>query len=73
MESLLVSSGLFKGRDLTDELAFVRYFHNHPLNVALHQLGLVLSMAGVFLVLSPVRTGGIPAALVLTGSEPVTP
>ena len=34
-----VSTGLFKGSSLAEELAFVRYFHNRKENVWLHILG----------------------------------
>ena len=37
--SLLVRLGLFKGKTLVEELAFVRYFHYHPKNVLLHRIG----------------------------------
>mmetsp|Transcript_61932 Transcript_61932/g.91965 ORF Transcript_61932/g.91965 Transcript_61932/m.91965 type:complete len:189 (-) Transcript_61932:613-1179(-) len=36
--AFLVRWGLFKGRTLDEELAYVRYFHNHPTNVLLHTI-----------------------------------
>lgn len=36
---LCVQFGLFKGKNIVEELAFVRYFHNQPVNVHLHIVG----------------------------------
>jgi uncharacterized membrane protein YGL010W len=51
LERVLVYYRLFKGATLDEELSFVRYFHNHPANVALHLLGFPLVALGLCLLL----------------------
>lgn len=46
-----VRNGLFKGKDLIEELAFVRYFHHNHINVVLHILGFHLLLVGFLLLL----------------------
>ena len=39
ISSICIQFGLFKGQSLAEELGFVRYFHNQPVNVYLHVVG----------------------------------
>ena len=53
---ICVSCGLFKGKTLTEELAFVRYFHNKPENVWLHIIGFHCLMTSVLVLLKYFNT-----------------
>ena len=52
---LCVRVGLFKGKNLAEELGFVRYFHYHPANVALHLVGFHLFLVSVLMLLARVH------------------
>lgn len=58
-----VRADLFKGEDLAEELGFVRYFHYHPVNVALHLVGFHLLFLSVLMFLARV-CAGVDCALV---------
>jgi uncharacterized membrane protein YGL010W len=60
LERVLVYYRLFKGSTLDEELGFVRYFHNHPINVALHLLGFPLLLFALFLLLGYDPVAGLP-------------
>eukprot|EP00742_Colponemidia_sp_Colp-10_P009227 GILJ01010046.1.p1 GENE.GILJ01010046.1~~GILJ01010046.1.p1 ORF type:complete len:181 (+),score=20.36 GILJ01010046.1:57-599(+) len=55
MASFFISMGLFKGKTLAEELAFVRWYHKHPINLTLHTIGVPFLLYSIFALLHCVK------------------